>query len=145
MNRSPCKPTGGFMVVDLSKMAAIRLGLRLVRLSLRAIACTVCQVHLLQYPVIVIVVFWHLSRRMSKPTKWRVRPAKSQISLGIRPVWSESSLSVWRNIGPLTTYWAHSEDSDQTGRMPWGWSQYSLGANIILLVLSDQVSRTLVV
>ena len=51
------------MVVDLSKMAAIRLGLRLVRLSLRAIACTVCQVHLLQYPVIVIVVFWHLSRR----------------------------------------------------------------------------------
>ena len=39
-----------------------------------------------------------------------VRPAKTQISLGIHPVWSESSLSAWRNIGPLTTYWAHSED-----------------------------------
>ena len=29
---------------------------------------------------------------MTKPTKWHVRPAKTQISLGIRPVWSESSL-----------------------------------------------------
>ena len=60
----------------------------------------------------------HLSRLMTKPTKWHVRPAKTQISLGIRPVWSESSLSAWRNLGSLATYWAHSEDSDQTGRMP---------------------------
>ena len=29
---------------------------------------------------------------MTKPTKWHVRPVKTQISLGIRPVWSESSL-----------------------------------------------------
>ena len=28
---------------------------------------------------------------MTKPTKWYVHPAKTQISLGIRPVWSESS------------------------------------------------------
>ena len=27
-----------------------------------------------------------LSRLMTKPTKWHVRPAKIQISLGIRPV-----------------------------------------------------------
>ena len=27
-----------------------------------------------------------------KPTKWHVRPANTQISPGIRPVWSESSL-----------------------------------------------------
>ena len=47
-----------------------------------------------------------------------VRPARTQISLGIRPVWSESSLSAWRNIGSLATHWAHSEDSDQIGRMP---------------------------
>ena len=53
---------------------------------------------------------------MTKPTKWPVRPAKIQISLGIRPVWSESSLSAWWKFGPLATYWAHSEDSDQTGR-----------------------------
>ena len=59
-----------------------------------------------------------MSRHMTKPTKWPVRPAKTQFSLGIRPVWSETLLSAWRNIGPLTTYWAPSEDSDQTGRMP---------------------------
>ena len=59
-----------------------------------------------------------MSRRMTKQTKWPVRPAKTSISLGIRPVWSESSLSAWRNIGSLATHWVHSEDSDQTGRMP---------------------------
>ena len=55
---------------------------------------------------------------MTKPTKWHVRPAKTQISLGIRPVWSEYSLSSWRKFGSLATHWAHSEDSGQTGRMP---------------------------
>ena len=45
-------------------------------------------------------------------------PAKTQISLGIRPVWSESSLSTWGKLGSLATHWMHSEDSDQTGRMP---------------------------
>ena len=44
-----------------------------------------------------------------------VRPAKTQISLGIRPVWSESSLSAWRKLGSLATHLVHSEDSDQTG------------------------------
>ena len=60
----------------------------------------------------------HLSHLMTKPTKWHVHPAKTQISLGIRPVWSESSLSAWRKLGSLATHWAHSEDSDQTGQMP---------------------------
>ena len=55
---------------------------------------------------------------MTKPTKRQVRPAKTQISLGIRPVWSESSLSTWRKLRSLATHWTHSEDSDQTGRMP---------------------------
>ena len=31
---------------------------------------------------------WNLSQRMTKPTKWHMRPAKTQINLGIRPVWS---------------------------------------------------------
>ena len=59
-----------------------------------------------------------MSRRMTKPAIWPVHPVKTQISLGTHPVWSESSLSAWRNIGPLTTYWVPSKDSDQTGRMP---------------------------
>ena len=61
---------------------------------------------------------YYLSRLMTKLTKWHMRPAKTQISLGILPVWSESSLSALRNIGSLATHWANSEDSDQTGRMP---------------------------
>ena len=39
-----------------------------------------------------------------------MRPAKTQISLGIHPVWSDSSLSAWRNIGSSATHWAHCED-----------------------------------
>ena len=47
-----------------------------------------------------------------------VRPAKAQISLGIRPVWSKSSLCVqWVAEDPSFLH-ADSEDSDQTGRMP---------------------------
>ena len=68
--------------------------------------------------LIMIVMTADLSHHLTKPTKWPVRPAKTQISLCICPVWSESSLSAWRNIGPFATYWAHSKDSDQTGRMP---------------------------
>ena len=52
---------------------------------------------------------------MTKPTKWHVRPAKTQISLGIRPVWSESSLSAWRKLGSLATHWAHRKDWDWAG------------------------------
>ena len=52
-----------------------------------------------------------------KTNKMSVHPAKTQISLGIRPVWSESPLSAWRQLGSLATHWAHSEDSDQTGRI----------------------------
>ena len=50
-----------------------------------------------------------------KPTKWHVRQAKTQISLGIRPVLSESSLSAWRNLGSLATHWAQSKDW-------WDWA-----------------------
>ena len=66
----------------------------------------------------IIVRIIYLSRRMSKPTKLPVCPAKTQISLGICPVWSASSLSAWGNLGSLATHWAHSEDIDQTAQMP---------------------------
>ena len=73
--------------------------------------------------------------RHDKTNKVSLRPAKTQISLGIRPVWLESSLSARGSIGSLTTHWADSEDSDQTGRMPrliWVFA----GRTVILLVLS---------
>ena len=56
-----------------------------------------------------------------------VRPAKTQITLGIHPVLSESSLSAWRKLGSLATHWAHSEDLIRLGGCP-GWSEFLLGA-----------------
>ena len=61
-----------------------------------------------------------------------VRPAKTQISLGIRP---ESSLCTQRVDKDPSFLHADSEDSDQTGRMPrliWVFA----GRTVILLVLS---------
>ena len=68
-----------------------------------------------------------------KTNKMTVRPAKTQISLSSRPVWSESSLSARRKLGSLATHWVYREDSDQTGRMPrliwvFAWPESSLGA-----------------
>ena len=70
-----------------------------------------------------------------KTNKMTVCPAKTRISLGIRPVWSESLLSAWRKLGSLATHWAHNKDSDQTGRIPrliWVFA----GCMVILLVFS---------
>ena len=54
----------------------------------------------------------------AKQTSWFVRPAKTQISLDVRTVWSESSLgNLWVAKTPMLLH-ADSEDSDQTGRMP---------------------------
>ena len=59
-----------------------------------------------------------MSRNMTKPTMWPVRPAKTQVRLGIRPVWLESSqCAQWVAKDPMVLY-ADSEGSDQTGRMP---------------------------
>ena len=64
-----------------------------------------------------------------------VRPAKTQISLDIRPAWSESSLCAqWVAKDPMCLH-ADSKDSDQTGRMPrliWVFA----GRTATLLVLT---------
>ena len=53
-----------------------------------------------------------------KTNKVSVRPAKTQISLGIRQVWSESSqCTQWVAKDPSFLH-ADSEDSDQSRRMP---------------------------
>ena len=78
-----------------------------------------------------------MSHRMTKQTKWPVHLAKTQISLGICPVWSEDSQSAWRNLEylsyPLSTQqrlW-----SDWVDGCP-GWSESWLGTQVIMLVLS---------
>ena len=59
-----------------------------------------------------------MSHSSTKPTKWCVCPAKTQISLGICPVWSESSLcSQWVAEDPRFLH-VDSKDSDQPGWMP---------------------------
>ena len=50
-----------------------------------------------------------------KTNKMSVCPAKTQISLGIRPVSSQALLSVWRKLWSLAIHWAHSEDW-------WDWA-----------------------
>ena len=73
--------------------------------------------------------------RHDKTNKVTVRPAKTQISLGICPVWSESSLCAQRVAKDPSFLHADSEDSDQTGRMPrliWVYA----GRTLTLLVLS---------
>ena len=78
--------------------------------------------------------------RLDKTNKMSVRPAKTQISLGIRPVWSESSLCAQRIAkGPRFLH-ADSESSDQTGRTPrliWAFA----GRTLTLLVLSCRGSH----
>ena len=49
----------------------------------------------------------------------KLHPAKIQISLHIRTVWLESSLSAGRSFRYLAIYRVHSADSDHTLRMIW--------------------------
>ena len=83
--------------------------------------------------------FHQVSQDMIKPTKWHMRPAKTQISLGICPVWSESSLCAQLVAKEPSFLHADSEDSDQTGRMIWVFA----GCTLILLVLSCPGSNKL--
>ena len=55
-----------------------------------------------------------MSRCMTKSTKWSVRPAKTQISLGIRPVRSIFPVHL---IGSQGIYMPTAK-ADQTGRIP---------------------------
>ena len=75
--------------------------------------------------VFIVCVPFPFEPQHDKTNNVAVRPAKTQISLGIRPVWSKD---------PRFLY-ADSEDSDQTGRMPrliWVFA----GRTLILLILS---------
>ena len=66
-----------------------------------------------------------------KPTKWSVRPAKTQISLGICPVWSVFAVR-------LMTQGLYMRTVNTLIRLDGypGWSKSLQGAQVILLVLS---------
>ena len=73
-------------------------------------------------------------------TSWQNQQNGMCAQRRLRSAWAsaqsdQSSLSVWRKLGSLATHWTHSEDSDQTGRMPrliWVFA----GRTVIWLVLS---------
>ena len=86
-----------------------------------------------------LLILQHMSHDMIKPKKTWLAPAKIQISLGIRPVWSESSLCAqWVAKDPVLLH-ADSEDSDRTGRMPRLFWVF-VWRSAILLVLSGRGS-----
>ena len=70
-----------------------------------------------------------------KTNKMIVRPAKTQISLGFRPVWSESSNALNGYLRTQAFFMRSSKTLIRLGGCP-GWSKSSLGAKAILLVLS---------
>ena len=80
-----------------------------------------------------------MTKTMTKTMKWLC----AQRRLG--SAWAsaqsdQSSLSAWTKLVSLAAHWAHSEDSDQTGRMPrliWVFA----GRSLILLVLSCRGSK----
>ena len=122
------------LVTDFSMAVAVSNGVSLWdRLAARCLTGLFFNV----WPVCChIVVFdgFCLSQRMTKPTKLHVRPAKTQISLGIRPVWSECSLSAWRKLESLATHWAQVKTLIRLGGCQ-GWSESSLGPHAFLLIL----------
>ena len=68
-----------------------------------------------------------------KTNKMSVRPAKTQISLGIRPVWSESSLSAvsmkkaWVFSYPLSAQrrlWSHWADAQADLNLRWAHTHF---------------------
>ena len=78
---------------------------------------------------------WVYEARYDKTNNVAVRPAKTRISLAIRPSWSESSLCAqWVAKDPSFLH-ADNEDFNQTGRMPRLIRVFA-GRTLILLVLS---------
>ena len=92
---------------------------------------------------LILILSFHLNKTAcafiyepprDKTNNVAVNPAKTQISLDIRPVWSDSLLCAqWVAKGPSLLH-ADSEDSDQTGRMPRLICVFA-GGNFTLLLL----------
>ena len=79
-----------------------------------------------------------MSRLMTKPTKWHVRPAKTQISLGIRSVWSESQLLLNGQLRTQAFFMWTAKTLIRLGGCP-GWSMSSLGTHHFVGFLMRQL------
>ena len=77
----------------------------------------------------LFLLFSHTSRHVIKHTFWHVLQMKTQISLGIHTVWSESSLSAWRNFAPLAIQNTPVKILIRLHKCT-GWSESLLGAHV---------------
>ena len=78
---------------------------------------------------VVMFSWWYkLSRTMTKPTKWHVRPAKALINLGIRPIWLGAFAARLKKVWVKRT----TKTQIRLGGCS-GLPESSLGANAILL------------
>ena len=82
--------------------------------SLDDLGCPIYAVDVIFFPDGTAHMLIDMSVNVRKRTFWYVRPTKTEISLRIRAVWSQSSLSAWKNFASLTIQTTPSEDSDQT-------------------------------
>ena len=73
-------------------------------------ACAVRSMPYISIPVKLRLKVINLFHFLTKPTKWHVRTAMTQIRLGISPVWSESSLCAQRIAKDPNFLHADSED-----------------------------------
>ena len=87
------------------------------------------------YNIKICLGLKYMSRLMSKATIWPVHPAKTQISLGIRPVWSVFVVRSVGSWGPKFFFMWTAKTLIRLGGCP-GWCESLLGAHTILLVLS---------
>ena len=56
--------------------------------------------------------------RLTKPTIWHVRPSNTQLSLGIRPVWLQSSLCA--TVGSfMKQAFFHADGEDSSDQYRW--------------------------
>ena len=78
----------------------------------------------------ILSVKGHMSHLMTKPTKWHVRPAKTQMSLVIRPVWSVFAVCMkkaWVLSYPLSAQqrlWSDWVDAQADLSLRWAHSHF---------------------
>ena len=112
--RSDCSKTvwSGYTLFATASMHCYMLKLSCSNFrKITAIISSIPILHFLQYSQSIWAASWQNQQN-------DFVPSKTQVSLGIRPVWSESLLCAqWVAKDPSFLH-ADSEDSDQTERMP---------------------------
>ena len=93
-----------FYLIHIQKSIRILLHLRFSMLQLEIKNIHICVLLNLRSRFTDFFLLSQYEPRHDKTVEVTVRPVRTHISLGIHPVWSESTLSAWRKLGSLATY-----------------------------------------